>query len=65
MDLENSLLVFVGNLYLTCPQPLLAMGMPPHLDHGLLSFVTHNGIGGFQLQQMGYGSMSMPFPTPF
>ena len=53
MDLENGLQVFVGNLYLTCPQPKLAMGMPPHSDHGLLSLVTQNGIGGFQLQQNG------------
>ena len=47
MDLENGLQVFVGNLYLTCPQPELAMGMPPHSDHCLLSLVTQNGIGGF------------------
>ena len=53
MDLENGLQVFVGNLCLTCPQPKLAMGMPPHSDHGLLSLVTQNGINGFQLQQNG------------
>ena len=29
------------------------MGLPPHSDHGLLSLVTHNGIGGFQLQHNG------------
>ncbi|KAK9989001.1 hypothetical protein SO802_029240 [Lithocarpus litseifolius] len=53
MDLEKGLQVFVGNLYPTCPQPELAMGMPPHSDHGLLTLLTQNGIGGFQLQHNG------------
>ena len=65
MDLENGLQVFIGNLYLTCPQPKLAMGMPPHSDHGLLSLVTHNGIGGFQLQHNGMWVNVNAIPNSF
>ncbi|GMY38868.1 protein DMR6-LIKE OXYGENASE 2-like [Fagus crenata] len=53
MNFEKCLQVFVANFYPPCPQPELAMGMPPHSDHGLLSLVTQNGIGGFQLQHNG------------
>ena len=49
MDLEKGLQVFVGDLYPNCPQPELAMAKPPHSDHGLLSLLTQNGIGSFQL----------------
>ena len=53
MDLKKGLQVFVGNLPPNCPQPEHSMGMPPHSDHGLLSLLTPNGIGSFQLQHNG------------
>ena len=45
MNLDKGLQMFNANFYPPCPQPELAMGLPPHSDHGLLSLVTHNGIG--------------------
>ncbi|KAJ0011448.1 hypothetical protein Pint_33400 [Pistacia integerrima] len=36
-----------------CPQPDLAMGMPPHSDHGLLTLLIQNENGGLQLQHNG------------
>lgn len=53
MNFEKGLQLFVANFYPPCPEPELAMGLPPHSDHGLLSLVTQNGIGGFQLQHNG------------
>ncbi|KAB5516031.1 hypothetical protein DKX38_026679 [Salix brachista] len=34
-------------------QPELAMGIPPHSDHGLLTLLIQNGIGGLQIQHKG------------
>ncbi|KAJ6683578.1 hypothetical protein OIU85_007282 [Salix viminalis] len=34
-------------------EPELAMGMPPHSDHGLLTLLIQNGIGGLQIQHKG------------
>ena len=49
LNLESGLQVFVANLYPPCPQPELALGMPPHSDHGLLNILIENGVGGLQL----------------
>uniref|UniRef100_A0A6N2LYI7 Fe2OG dioxygenase domain-containing protein n=1 Tax=Salix viminalis TaxID=40686 RepID=A0A6N2LYI7_SALVM len=49
MDLERGKQIFI----ITCPQPELAMGMPPHSDHGLLTLLIQNGIGGLQIQHKG------------
>ncbi|KAB5516040.1 hypothetical protein DKX38_026732 [Salix brachista] len=53
LDLERGKQIFIANLYPTCPQPELAMGMPPHSDHGLLTLLIQNGIGGLQIQHKG------------
>uniref|UniRef100_A0A6N2LIE5 Fe2OG dioxygenase domain-containing protein n=1 Tax=Salix viminalis TaxID=40686 RepID=A0A6N2LIE5_SALVM len=53
MDLERGKQIFIANLYPTCPQPELAMGMPPHSDHGLLTLLIQNGFGGLQIQHKG------------
>ena len=45
---ESSFQVFAANLYPPCPQPELAIGMPPHSDHCLLTIISENGISGFQ-----------------
>ncbi|KAF5444206.1 hypothetical protein F2P56_036699 [Juglans regia] len=52
-NLESGLQLFVANLYPPCPQPELAMGLPPHSDHGLLTLLMENGIGGLQTQHNG------------
>ncbi|XP_050209705.1 2-oxoglutarate-dependent dioxygenase 19-like [Mercurialis annua] len=53
VNLEEGLQVIAANYYPPCPQPELAMGMPPHSDHGLLTFLIHNGISGLQVQHKG------------
>ncbi|OWM67915.1 protein DMR6-LIKE OXYGENASE 2-like isoform X1 [Punica granatum] len=53
MDLESSLQLFGVNLYPPCPQPELAMGLPPHTDHGLLTVLMQNAVNGLQVQHKG------------
>ncbi|XP_062020631.1 2-oxoglutarate-dependent dioxygenase 19-like [Rosa rugosa] len=50
---SEGLQVFIANLYPPCPQPELALGMPPHSDHGLLTLLIQNGINGLQVQHDG------------
>ncbi|XP_076954828.1 2-oxoglutarate-dependent dioxygenase 19-like [Bidens hawaiensis] len=51
--LESGLQVFVVNLYPPCPQPELAIGLPPHSDHGLLTLLINNGVDGLQIKLKG------------
>ncbi|KAL3382556.1 hypothetical protein AABB24_002200 [Solanum stoloniferum] len=53
LELESGLQIFIGNYYPPCPQPELTMGMPPHSDHGLLTLLIHNQVGGLQVQHQG------------
>lgn len=53
LNLNSGFQLLIANLYPPCPQPDLAMGLPPHSDHGLLTLLTQNGIGGLQLQHNG------------
>lgn len=53
MNLDSGLQILTANLYPPCPQPELAMGLPPHSDHGLLTLLTQNGIAGLQLLHNG------------
>ena len=53
LNLDSGFQAFIANLYPTCSQPELAMGMPPHSDHGLLTLLIQNGIGGLQIQHEG------------
>jgi isopenicillin N synthase-like dioxygenase len=53
LNLELGLQLLAANLYPPCPEPELAMGMPPHSDHGLLTLLTQNGISGLQVQHQG------------
>ncbi|KAK7282573.1 hypothetical protein RIF29_11470 [Crotalaria pallida] len=50
---DSSHQLFVVNLYPPCPQPEFALGLPPHSDHGFLTFLTQNGIGGLQVKHDG------------
>ncbi|KAL9174503.1 hypothetical protein ABFS82_02G056500 [Erythranthe guttata] len=52
-NMSSSLRIFIANLYPRCPNPDSALGMPPHSDHGLLTLVIQNGVGGLQIQHKG------------
>ncbi|KAL8143835.1 hypothetical protein V2J09_016867 [Rumex salicifolius] len=47
---ESGFQIFIANLYPPCPQPDVAMGMPPHSDHGLLTLLAQNQIDGLHIQ---------------
>lgn len=45
--------IIVANNYPLCPQPKMALGLPPHSDHGLLTLLIHNEVSGIQLFREG------------
>ncbi|TKY56295.1 2-oxoglutarate/Fe(II)-dependent dioxygenase [Spatholobus suberectus] len=51
VDLGSQLLVI--NCYPPCPNPELVMGLPAHTDHGLLTLLMQNELGGLQIQHNG------------
>ncbi|KAL2490969.1 2-oxoglutarate (2OG) and Fe(II)-dependent oxygenase superfamily protein [Abeliophyllum distichum] len=53
LNLESLFQLFAANWYPPCPQPDRAIGIPPHTDHGLLTFLIHNGVAGLQIQHNG------------
>ncbi|KAI4337964.1 hypothetical protein L6164_016325 [Bauhinia variegata] len=59
---DSGLQIFAVNLYPPCPQPDLALGMPPHSDHGLLTLLTQNGVGGLQVKHQGKWVKVDPLP---
>jgi isopenicillin N synthase-like dioxygenase len=50
LNLESSFQILIANLYPPCPEPELAIGLPPHSDHGLLTLLIQNEISGLQVQ---------------
>ncbi|XP_028790023.1 flavanone 3-dioxygenase 2-like [Neltuma alba] len=60
---DSGLQIFAVNLYPPCPQPDLALGMPPHTDHGLLTLLYQNGIGGLQVKHDGKWVNVNPLPN--
>ncbi|XP_043707906.1 2-oxoglutarate-dependent dioxygenase 19-like isoform X2 [Telopea speciosissima] len=65
MKLEKGFQILAGNLYPPCPEPELAMGMPPHSDHGLLTLLIDNCIGGLQIQHKGKWVQVNSLPNSF
>ncbi|CAH9081958.1 unnamed protein product [Cuscuta europaea] len=53
LGLDCMFQIFIANYYPRCPQPELAMGLPPHSDHGLLTLLIENGVGGLQIMHQG------------
>ncbi|KAI9100955.1 hypothetical protein K1719_024079 [Acacia pycnantha] len=60
---DSGLQVFIVNLYPPCPQPELALGLPPHTDQGLLTLLYQNGIGGLQVNHDGKWINVNPLPN--
>uniref|UniRef100_M1CHI5 Leucoanthocyanidin dioxygenase n=2 Tax=Solanum tuberosum TaxID=4113 RepID=M1CHI5_SOLTU len=53
LEMKPGFQFFFANYYPCCPQPELALGMPPHSDHGLLTLIIQNQVGGLQVQHQG------------
>ncbi|CAK9174076.1 unnamed protein product [Ilex paraguariensis] len=65
LNLDSGLQIFILNLYPPCPQPELAMGLPPHSDHGLLTLLIQNEVPGLQVQHNGKWVTVNPLPNSF
>lgn len=63
VDLGSQLLVI--NCYPPCPNPELVMGLPAHTDHGLLTLLMQNELGGLQIQHNGKWIPVHPLPNSF
>ncbi|XP_052206266.1 2-oxoglutarate-dependent dioxygenase 19-like [Diospyros lotus] len=63
MNFESGFQLFAANLYPPCPQPELAMGIPAHADHGLLTILIQNGVDGLQIQHKGKWFSVKPIPN--
>ncbi|KAK3028350.1 hypothetical protein RJ639_039808 [Escallonia herrerae] len=48
LNLDSGFQLFAINLYPPCPQPELAIGLPPHTDRGLVTLLLQNGVKGLQ-----------------
>lgn len=57
--------LLVVNLYPPCPQPEVAMGLPPHSDHGLLTLLIQNEQDGLQVLHKGKWVPITPLPNAF
>ncbi|XP_052191987.1 2-oxoglutarate-dependent dioxygenase 19-like [Diospyros lotus] len=49
MNFAAGLQIFAANFYPPCPQPELAIGLPPHTDPGLVTLLIQNGVAGLQV----------------
>ncbi|MFQ6657267.1 hypothetical protein Gotur_027013 [Gossypium turneri] len=64
-NLENCLQIMIANLYPPCPQPELAMGLPAHSDHGLLTLLIQNDTVGLQVLHKDKWVNIHPIPNSF
>lgn len=56
----------VVNLYPPCPEPDVAIGLPPHTDHGLLTLLMQNELSGLQVMHNGkWVPVNHPPPNSF
>ncbi|XP_057812545.1 2-oxoglutarate-dependent dioxygenase 19-like [Salvia miltiorrhiza] len=53
LKMDSSFQMFATNYYPRCPQPDEAIGIPPHTDPGLFTFLIHNGVAGLQIEHDG------------
>ncbi|CAL5417851.1 unnamed protein product [Camellia sinensis] len=63
MEVEFGSQLLVVNFYPPCPQPELAIGMPPHSDHGLFTLLIQNQLGGLQVLHNGKWVPINPLPN--
>ncbi|XP_004299627.1 PREDICTED: 1-aminocyclopropane-1-carboxylate oxidase homolog [Fragaria vesca subsp. vesca] len=53
MNWDRGMQILAANYYPACPQPDLAIGIPPHTDHGLVTLLIQNDMGGLEVQHNG------------
>jgi isopenicillin N synthase-like dioxygenase len=53
MNWDRGLQILAANYYPACPQPDQAIGIPPHTDHGLVTLLIQNDMGGLEVQHNG------------
>ncbi|KAL8521164.1 hypothetical protein ACS0TY_011640 [Phlomoides rotata] len=63
LNMASSLQIFIANLYPPCPNPDIAMGLPPHSDHGLFTLLIENQVSGLQIQHKGRWINVKPLPN--
>ncbi|WJX28445.1 hypothetical protein P8452_17163 [Trifolium repens] len=65
MNVESGSQILVINYYPPCPKPELVMGLPAHTDHGLLTLLMQNELGGLQIEHDGKWIPINPLPNSF
>ncbi|XP_072982227.1 2-oxoglutarate-dependent dioxygenase 19-like [Typha latifolia] len=65
LNLDSCFQILASNLYPPCPQPELAMGLPSHSDHGLLTILYQNGVNGLQVKHKGNWVHVKPLPDSY
>ncbi|KAK2979706.1 hypothetical protein RJ640_002878, partial [Escallonia rubra] len=65
LNLDSGFQLFAINLYPPCPQPELAIGLPPHTDHGLVTLLLQNGVQGLEVQHNGKWISVNALPNSF
>ncbi|TKY56296.1 Leucoanthocyanidin dioxygenase [Spatholobus suberectus] len=53
LNVELSSQLLIVNFYPPCPEPELVISLPAHANHGLLTLVMQNELGGLQIQHNG------------
>ncbi|XP_020589335.1 protein DMR6-LIKE OXYGENASE 2-like [Phalaenopsis equestris] len=65
-NMESCHQAMVGNLYPPCPQPELALGLPPHSDAGILTLLMQNSsFPGLQVMHHGKWVPVQLIPSSF
>lgn len=62
---KDGIQIGVLNLYPQCPEPNETMGIAPHSDHGGLTILLQNDVGGLQVRHEGRWVAVEPSPNAF
>ena len=65
LNLNSQFQLVACNFYPACPQPDLAMGLPPHSDHGLLTILYQNNVDGLEVKHNGKWVRVKPLPNSY